>query len=88
MGSFGTVNMKIFAGLLAVLPILGTIYLVYWGVASIEGGLGALLELFLPEGVYRPGLGLLAGLGIILLVGTLVEIFVVRELLGWFEKLI
>lgn len=88
MGWFGTINRKIFAGLLAVLPILATIYLIYWGVTALEGGLGVLLELVLPEGVYRPGLGLVAGLAIILLVGTLVESFVVRQLLGWFEKFI
>lgn len=88
MGWFGILNRKIFAGLLAVLPILATIYLVYWGVTSIEGGLGALLGLFLPEGVYRPGLGLLVGLALIVLAGTLVETFVARQLLGWLEKLI
>lgn len=88
MGWFGILNRKIFAGLLAVLPILATIYLVYWGVTSIEGGLGALLGLFLPQGVYRPGLGLLVGLALIVLAGTLVETFVARQLLGWLEKLI
>lgn len=86
MGWFGTINRKIFAGLLAVLPVLATIYLVYWGVTSIEGGLAALLALFLPEGAYRPGLGLVVGVLLILLAGTLVETFVARKLLGWFEK--
>jgi uncharacterized membrane protein len=86
MGWFGAINRKIFAGLLAVLPILATIYLVYWGVTAIEGGLAALLALFLPEGAYRPGLGLVVGVVLILLAGILVETFVVRKLLGWFEK--
>ena len=88
MGWFGTINRKIFAGLLAVLPILATLYLVYWGVTSIEGVLGALLELFLPEGLYLPGLGLVVGVILILLVGVLVETFIVRQIMGWLEKMI
>lgn len=88
MGWFGTINRKFFAGLLAVLPILATLYLFYWGVTSIEGGLGALLGAILPEGAYRPGLGLVAGVVIIFLVGIMVETFVIRELLGKVEELI
>jgi uncharacterized membrane protein len=85
MGWFGIINRRLFAGLLAVLPILATLYLFYWGVTAIEGGLGALLGIFLPEGVYRPGLGLAAGVLILLLIGTLVETFMVRDLLAKVE---
>jgi len=85
MSWVGTINRRLFAGLLAVLPILATIYLIYWGVTSIEGGLAVLLGLVLPEEAYRPGLGLLVGLCIILLVGIMVETFIVRKMLGWFE---
>jgi len=88
MGWIGTINRKLFAGLLALLPILATVYLIYWGVTSIEGGLAVLLGLVLPEEAYRPGLGLLVGLCIILLVGIMVESFIVRKMMGWFEKAI
>jgi uncharacterized membrane protein len=88
MSWFRTINRKFFAGLLAVLPILATLYLFYWGVTAIEGGLGAILGVFLPEGAYRPGLGLAAGVVIIFLVGALVETFMVRNLLVKVEELI
>ena len=88
MGWIGTINRKLFAGLLAVLPILATVYLIYWGVTSIEGGLAVLLGLVLPEEAYRPGLGLVVGLSLILLIGIMVETFVVRKMLGWFEMAI
>jgi uncharacterized membrane protein len=88
MGWFGTINRKLFAGLLAVLPILATAYLIYWGVTSIEAGLATMLGIFLPDDVYRPGFGLVAGVCIILLAGMLVETIIVRQMMGWFEKLI
>ncbi|NTV14756.1 MAG: DUF502 domain-containing protein [Desulfobulbaceae bacterium] len=88
MGWVGTINRKLFAGVLAVLPILATIYLIYWGVTSIEGGLAVLLGLVLPEEAYRPGLGLVVGLSLILLAGIMVETFIVRKILGWFERAI
>lgn len=88
MGWFVTINRKLFAGLLAVLPILATVYLIYWCVTSIEGGLATLLGVFLPDGVYRPGFGLVAGVCIIFLAGMLVETIIVRRVMGWFEKLI
>lgn len=88
MGWFGAINRKLFAGLLAVLPILATVYLIYWGVTSIEEGLAAMLGIFLPEGVYRPGFGVVVGVYIILLAGMLVETIVVRRMMGWFDKLI
>jgi len=88
MGWFGTINRKLFAGLLAILPILATVYLIYWGVTSIEEGLGAMLGVFLPAGAYKPGFGLGVGVCLILLVGMLVETIIVRRMLGWCEKLI
>jgi len=88
MSWFRTLNRKFLAGLLAVLPILATLYLIYWGVTAIEGGLGAIVGIFLPAGVYRPGLGLVAGVVIIFLVGNLVETFMFRDLMGKVEELI
>lgn len=88
MGWFGAINRKLFAGLLAVLPILATAYLIYWGVTSIEEGLGAMLGIFLPDDVYLPGFGLVVGLFVILMAGVLVETIIVRQMMGWFEKLI
>lgn len=88
MGWFGAINRKLFAGLLAVLPVLATVYLIYWCVTSIEEGLATMLGVFLPEGVYRPGFGLVAGVCIILLAGMLVETIMVRQMMGWFDKLI
>ncbi len=87
MSLFKNLRRKFFAGLLAVLPILATIYLFFWGISAIESGLGAVLGVFLPNGAYRPGLGLVLGVVLIFVVGSLVETFMFKELLDRVEAL-
>lgn len=71
------------AGLAAVLPVTITIYLIYWLGAKAEDLLGSMLRLVLPAHRYWPGMGLLAGFIVVLIVGMLVNAYVVR----WFIKL-
>ena len=47
-------------GLVTVLPVILTLYLLYWFAISAETALGGLIRLFLPEGLYWPGMGLIA----------------------------
>ena len=56
--TFGKILLQ---GLVAVLPALFTLYVLYWLVWSAETFLGAVFQFLLPEGWYIPGLGLLAG---------------------------
>lgn len=69
------------AGLAAVLPVTITIYLIYWLGSNAEALLGSMLRVVLPDDRYWPGMGLLAGFAVVLLVGTLVNAYVVRWLL-------
>lgn len=69
-------------GLAAVLPVSITLYLIYWLSTKSEAVLGTLLQAVLPVGVYRPGLGLLAGFVVVLLVGFTVNAYAVR----WFIR--
>lgn len=70
------------SGLAAVLPVSITIYLVYWLSTTSEAVLGSLLQAVLPAEIYRPGMGLLAGFIVVLLVGVLVNAYAVR----WFIR--
>jgi uncharacterized membrane protein len=70
------------AGLATVLPVTITIYLIWWLGSTTETWLGAAFKLLLSEQHYRPGLGLLAGFIVVLIVGTLVNAWAVR----WFIK--
>lgn len=74
------------AGLAAVLPVTITIYLIYWLGSKAESVLGSALRVVLPVDWYWPGMGLIAGFVVVLLVGSLVNAYVVRWLLRMGEQ--
>jgi len=69
-----------FTGLATVLPLLATIYLLYWLTTTIESVLGGILKLFLTERFYSPGMGIGLGVVLIFLVGLLMR--------SWFAQII
>jgi len=75
-------------GLVTILPIGLTLYLVYWLGTSTERLLATPLQVFLPAGFYRPGLGIIAGFLLLFVVGLLVNAYVVRRLLAVGERLV
>lgn len=75
-------------GLLTILPIVITLYIVAWLATATESSLGGLIRLALPEEHYRPGLGILAGVSLVFAVGLLARALVVRRLMEWGESLI
>ncbi len=70
-----------FQGLVAILPAVLTLYILFWLVRSAETVLGGLLEVLLPQGWYLPGMGLLAGLVATFICGLTLNAFMVRRLL-------
>lgn len=74
------------SGLAVVLPIFITISLVLWVVGTIESSLGSVVKVFLPDGAYRRGLGLLLALGLVFAIGVLMEAVYFRRLMTWFEN--
>ncbi|MFO1406220.1 MAG: DUF502 domain-containing protein [Steroidobacteraceae bacterium] len=68
-------------GLVAILPIGLTLYLVYWLAVTAERLFSGVLKLLLPEAAYRPGLGLLAGLLLLYGAGLAVNGYLVRRAL-------
>lgn len=75
-------------GLAAILPIAITLYLLYWIGGSAEALLGSLLRWMLPADIYVPGMGLAAGVLLILLLGLLLNAYLVRKLWDWIEELL
>ncbi|TYK65729.1 DUF502 domain-containing protein [Colwellia echini] len=71
------ITMLIMQGLLALLPISLTLYLIIWLVSSIESSLTALI----PNSIYFPGLGLVLGFAILLLAGLAVNAYIVKSLI-------
>lgn len=75
---------KIFAtGLLTVVPIIATLYLLWWLFVTAENFFGKALFRLVPEQAQFPGMGIVLGVLCILGVGLLMRAWVVRVL---FEK--
>ncbi|HRQ74896.1 MAG TPA: DUF502 domain-containing protein [Phycisphaerales bacterium] len=75
-------------GLFAILPLTVTLLLIYWLGLAAEETLGGLINWFLPEGLYVPGMGVAAGLGLIFLVGLLVNLWGVPQLMKLAERIV
>ena len=75
-------------GILTILPILATIYLVVWLFTAAERFLGKQLLFLMPDEYYRAGMGLLAALVLIFLVGLLMRAWLFRQLVKFGESLL
>jgi uncharacterized membrane protein len=77
-----------FQGLMAILPAVLTLYILYWLIWSAETVLGAVIKALLPDGWYIPGMGLLAGVTATFFFGLALNAFLVRRLLNLSEELL
>jgi uncharacterized membrane protein len=82
------ISKHILTGLVATLPVILTLYLLYWFVVSTEAVLGDLIRLWLPANLYRPGMGVIAGLAAAFAVGLLMHAYVVQRLFAMGERLL
>ena len=71
----------ILKGLVAILPLGLTVYVVYWLAVTGERLFSRAIKTIVPEGFYWPGLGLLTGLVVLYFVGLAVNAYVVNRLL-------
>lgn len=74
-------------GLVALLPVGLTVYLVYWLAVATEKLFSRVLKLVIPDSLYWPGLGLIAGLVVLYLAGLAVNAYVVRRALRLSDEL-
>jgi len=82
------ISRNILAGLVTILPVVLTIYLLYWFAVSAETALGGMIRLFLPETSYWPGMGLAAGLLVVFVLGLLMHAYVFQRLFASGERLL
>lgn len=82
------ISKHILTGLVTLLPVALTLYVLYWLVVSVESALGAMIQAVLPDAMYRPGMGLFVGLILLFLVGLLMHAYVVRRLFAMGEQLL
>jgi uncharacterized membrane protein len=85
---FKSIGTTLITGMITVLPIALTLYLLYWLAVSSERVLGGALQWALPRVVFFPGLGTIAGLIHVFLVGVLMKAVLVRQLFSLGEGIV
>ncbi len=75
-------------GLVTLLPVLLTLYILYWFAVTAERMLGGPLQWALPGWLYRPGLGIAMGIALVFAVGLVMELYVARRLVTLVEELL
>ena len=82
------ISKHILTGLVTILPVVLTLYLLYWLALSAESVLGGMIKWVLPNSLYWPGMGLVAGLIVVFVVGLLMHAYVVQRLFARVEQLL
>jgi len=82
------ISKTLLTGFITLLPIVLTIYLLYWLAVSSEQVMGSALHWVLPESLYFPGLGMLAGLVVVFFVGLMMKAILVRQIFAFGEQML
>ena len=85
---FKSISKILITGFITLLPIVLTIYLLYWLAITSEHVMGNALRLVLPDTTYFPGMGMIAGLVVVFIVGLMMNAYVVRQLFALGEQLL
>lgn len=79
-------NKIFFRGLVTIMPIAITIYLIEWIISSLENMVGKIILFLIPSGSYIPGLGFVGALLLIFLLGLVLNNLVLQEIVSRIEK--
>ncbi len=85
---FRSIGTTLLTGFFTIVPVILTVYLLYWGAVKSEEVMGNLLRHMLPDIFYFPGLGTLVGLVIVFFVGLLMKAVLVRQVFALGEGIL
>lgn len=85
---FKSIGTTLLTGFITLLPVVLTIYLLYWAAISSEQLMGNALRWALPNAIYFPGLGMIAALVVMFIVGLLMKAILVRQLFSFGEQIL
>ena len=85
---FKLISKTLLTGFITLLPIVLTIYFLYWLAVSSENVMGAALRWLLPQAAYFPGLGMIAGIVVVFIVGLMMKAILVRQLFSFGERIL
>ena len=84
----GFISRQFITGLITILPLTLTAYLIYWFIVSTEKALSGVIKFILPDYLYWPGMGFIAALLLIFMIGLLMQLYVVKALFRYVEQLL
>ena len=73
------ISKTLLTGFITLLPLVLTIYLLYWLGVTSEELMGNLFRYILPDGAYFPGLGMFSGILVVFIVGLMMKAYLVRK---------
>ncbi len=82
------IGRNILTGLVTILPVVLTIYLLYWMAVSAESVLGSMIRSIFPKVLHWPGIGVIATLVVAFAVGLLMNAYVVQQLFARGEQIL
>ena len=85
---FSSISRTFLTGLITLLPVVLTLYLLYWFVVTAESAMGSLINQVLPPEYYWPGMGSAIALVVVFIVGLLMHAYIVQRLFDWIEGLL
>ena len=85
---FKSIGATLLTGFITLLPIVLTIYLLYWAAVSSEQVMGDAFRWVWPEAKYFPGLGTIVGLVLVFFVGLLMKAIFIRQLFALGEQIL
>jgi uncharacterized membrane protein len=75
-------------GLIAIIPITLTVYLLFWMAGAAELALGKIFKFFFPDAWYINGMGFILGLVVVFFFGSFLESQTFRRMFRYFEELV
>ena len=83
-----SISKTLLTGFVTILPVVQTVYLLYWLAVSSENMMRATLEFVMPQATYFPGLGMIAGLAVMFVVGLLMKAILIRKVFDFGEQIL
>lgn len=75
-------------GFITLLPVVLTIYLLYWLGVSSEEVMGKAFRYLFPGSKYFPGLGMIVGVIVVFIIGLMMNAYLVRKLFSFGEQVL
>lgn len=82
------ITRQFLTGLITILPVMLTLYLIYWFVVSTETILGSIIKFILPADLYWPGMGFAIAILLVFFIGLLMRLYVVKAMFRLVEDVL